>query len=554
MTVEGGHEIGPAALHPDEKSGSVAIHIQHRAHHSARHRRWGRGVKRFRNDKLPLYPTIGIYRAQPENRLGRKRREEALYTTAVSPIGYGSCAEEEALMLPSPLKPIAGKTPARSGRKEFSSALATCQIVTPEPLIGFLWERVLERRENPGQVIDLGAGDGRFAWQGRYSRYVGVEIDEKRIAKADLPPQAHIREACVLDLVEAYEVAVGNPPFVRNQELSPDWRRRATTLIEKEMGVRVHGLANLYIYFMWLALMRTKPDGLVVLIVPFDWILRPSSRHLRRYVQKKGWAISVFQLNDDTAVFDGVKTTATVTVIDKAETNGILSFFDVDKQLRIHASPPPGGPDGFFEYTGRDKGLFARRGYSLGSQEVFVLTETERRNEGIGEEDVLPCVTSLRHVPGEVEVLNKRAFKKRFIDGGRRCWLLSTSRKGLSSATKQWLERAPESVKTNSTCSKRPVWWKYADPPSPRILYSAGFVRERPKILRNDVGARALGSVHGIFATTRIPSVNDLVHHLRRLHFEGRVFPHSGGLRKIEVGQMNGILQAYISKVSDGSR
>ncbi len=52
-------------------------------------------------------------------------------------------------MLPSPLKPIAGKMPARPGRNESSSALATCQVETPEPLIGFLWERVLERRENP---------------------------------------------------------------------------------------------------------------------------------------------------------------------------------------------------------------------------------------------------------------------------------------------------------------------------------------------------------------------------------------------------------------------
>lgn len=454
-----------------------------------------------------------------------------------------------------PAKTLAGPVHARPGTRlrapPFVNPLLNCQIQTPPQVVKLVWTHLHRRRPSVASVIDLGAGDGRFAFQGRYESYVGCEIDPSQEPAPDLPGNARIIHKCVLDVDGTYEAAVGNPPFIRNQDIKSDWRERAAKLIRDGTGADVHGLANLYVYFMWLATLKTEPDGIAVLVVPYEWVSRPTAQALREYLAVQGWHVEVHRIPDGLHVFDEVKTTASITIIDKGASrrNGSFAFYEVrsDLKSRPKKGPTPAGRRPLAYVPGRGD-VYPSRGFSPGSQAVFCLTDDERREAGLRLSQVLPAVTSLRHVPTNVRVLDADAFEAYYVDAEKKCWLLRTGHDRISRAAKTWLKKAPGAVKTNSTCAKRDPWYRYADPPAPRVLYAAGFTRRRPKIVVNGCGARNVGSVHGLFGPVSLPRENELLRHLRELDFASRIVPHSGGFRKIEVAQMNGVVTAFYSR------
>lgn len=445
------------------------------------------------------------------------------------------------------VKEISGSIVSRPGTKKDIPNPAMCQVDTPLLLVRKFWELLHKHRAQISTVIDLGAGDGRFASHGRFDFYVGYEIDPRRLPKQSPHKNARIVNTCVLDAIGQYDAAVGNPPYIRNQDLNPDWVHRAQEIIFRETGEKINGLSNLYLYFMWLAVIRTKTNGIIGFIVPFEWVYRPSAKSLRRFAQQKGWSISIYRLPESRKFFSSVQTTSSITIIDKAAGSYSLNIYSIDENLfNSHRKLFNEISSKVFEFLPHRGTVYAMRGLSPGSQNVFTLTEAERKNASIGFPAVVPCVTSLRNLPSHVIVLTKKAFKDYFIDANRKCWLIRTDLQKLPSSVQKWLSNAPESIKNNSTCQRRTPWYYFRTPPVPKILCAAGFKKApRPKIVLNEVGARNVGSIHGIFGPSLFPHPLALLRHLRSLDFTQGTFPLAYGLRKIEVNQMNGILYGF---------
>ena len=148
-------------------------------------------------------------------------------------------------------------------RESVCSYLGRCSVDTPAKLVAATWERVdLFRPEGVGKVVDLGAGDGRFALHGRYRSYVGYEIDEGRSAGASLPEKARLLTRCAFaDGESDADVCIGNPPFVRNQQMPERWLREVREVVRRRTGVVPSGLANAWQYFFLNALARLRAMG-----------------------------------------------------------------------------------------------------------------------------------------------------------------------------------------------------------------------------------------------------------------------------------------------------
>ena len=97
-------------------------------------------------------------------------------------------------------------------------------------------------------------------------------------------------------------------------------------LCRQRTGVHVSGLANAWQYFFLNALASLKADGLAALIVPFEWVSRPSAKTLRAYIREQQWNVYVYRLRDPG--FARVLTTASITVVDKAARDGKWEFHD----------------------------------------------------------------------------------------------------------------------------------------------------------------------------------------------------------------------------------
>jgi len=273
-------------------------------------------------------------------------------------------------------------------------------------------------------------------------------------------------------------------------------------------------------------------------------VSRPSSEPLRQYILENDWSVSVYRLDD--AVFDGVQTTVSLTVIDKREqTRGSWRYFiDFEGSLN-ERSTPTGSDTGVLAYTSaRSRSLgqpFAKRGLSPGTQKALVLTEGERARHGLRKgTDVVPCVTSLKGLSTETTALSISVFKKRFVQAGRRCWLPRTDRPP-SKRLIAYLNSVPAEIYQTKTCLARDEWWRFTMPLVPAALIASSFKKEAPKCVDNLIQARAVGSVCGIYETDE----HDLVA-LRSLlsdpDLPERIVPHANEMRKLEIGQINTLL------------
>ena len=430
--------------------------------------------------------------------------------------------------------------------------LSESQVTTPEPVVSLFWRLTKQYRDRFASVLDLGAGDCRFAKGGSFDRYVGVEIDRMRVASANPPANGKIIHSCVFRHHAAdYDACIGNPPYARHHDIQKAWKERTVARLEGELDVPLNKHCNLYIYFFCLALLKSSEDGLVALVIPYEWVSRPSAKALREYIQKHKWNVAVYRFQ--MPIFEGVMTTASVSIVDKARAEGRWNYYDITPAYDVvkrHGITD--SRQGVLDYEKRGK-IWGLRGLSPGSQKIFTLTEGERIRTGLSKRDVVPCVTTLRAVPRDVRTLSQAAFQKHFVQTGEKCWLIRSYEDKRSDTLHSYLESVPAKVRQTYTCQNQTPWFKYLPHPVPQILFSSGFTEFGPKVLVNSVGARAVGSVWGIHADGKLP-VRRLQGHLLKINFGKQVVAHAKTLKKVEVKQLNAVLNAFVEQVQKNGR
>jgi hypothetical protein len=286
-------------------------------------------------------------------------------------------------------------------------------------------------------------------------------------------------------------------------------------------------------------------DGLVALVIPYEWVSRPSVRKLREYIEVNQWDVSVYRLLDET--FDGVMTTASITIVDKRNSSGQWSYFEERKDGTFEALASAGNSaKGVVAYRKRselkNRSMYAKRGLSPGTQRALVLTESTRlKYQLVENRDVVPCVTSLRPIDDSCNAITPKIFEESFRDSGVRCWLVNTAEPP-SKLLEEYLAAVPDADRETATCTQREEWWRFAMPAVPSIIAATGFTGDRPKIAANKCGARAVGSVAGIYGVSE-DDESEFIRGFCALRLDGRIVSHSNGLRKVEINQMNALIE-----------
>lgn len=71
---------------------------------------------------------------------------------------------------------------------------------------------------------------------------------------------------------ELADLLVCNPPYVRHHHIQPATKSRLAGAVEKDLGIRVSGLAGLYVYYMLLSHKWLNADGLSVWLIPSEFM------------------------------------------------------------------------------------------------------------------------------------------------------------------------------------------------------------------------------------------------------------------------------------------
>ena len=95
-----------------------------------------------------------------------------------------------------------------------------------------------------------------------------------------------------------FDVVVGNPPYVRQELLTP-YKPWMETNYQS-----FHGMADLYVYFYELGVQVLKPGGLMSYIVTNKWMKASYGEPLRRFFSEKSWIKSVVDFGHAKQIFE----------------------------------------------------------------------------------------------------------------------------------------------------------------------------------------------------------------------------------------------------------
>ncbi|MDY0166183.1 MAG: N-6 DNA methylase [Thermoguttaceae bacterium] len=95
-----------------------------------------------------------------------------------------------------------------------------------------------------------------------------------------------------------FDVVVANPPYVRQELLSP-----IKPYLEGAYRA-YHGMADLYVYFYELGLRLLKPGGLLSYVVTNKWMKAGYAEPLRRFFQDAAWIESVVDFGHAKQIFE----------------------------------------------------------------------------------------------------------------------------------------------------------------------------------------------------------------------------------------------------------
>lgn len=164
------------------------------------------------------------------------------------------------------------------------------QVFTPPQVVDFM----LGLCQNTGRILEPSAGDGAFvsALASKQADFVGIEIDAQ-VA----PPEASVMDFFDYPLSEQFDSIVGNPPYVRFQDIPPETRKKLNSpLFDKR--------SNLFLFFIEKCIRHLKPGGELVFIVPRELSKLTAAKKLNAWLATQG-SITHFYETGDYRVFTG---------------------------------------------------------------------------------------------------------------------------------------------------------------------------------------------------------------------------------------------------------
>jgi hypothetical protein len=409
------------------------------------------------------------------------------------------------------------------------------QFFTPfwagEVMAGWVFEQPMQL------VLDPGCGSGgllipaaRHAKR-RGAALLGLDLDPLAVSMLDANvlvrgmTGVEARQANFLldELSEAPTGILCNPPYSRHHVIPPHEKIKIHDGFEERLGVRFNGLAALHVLFLVRALELAAADARIAFITPSDWLDVGYGKKVKEFVLGRAQVEAIVLVEESHLFFDGVLTTAAITLIRKTAPTG-----EPTKVIRISGDPTKTKPRHIVDLlagrldpneivtepvrldatpkwsrprprrrSGIRLGSVARvrRGIATGSNSFFVLSEERRRKLGIPTDQLKRCITSPRIFTGTD--LTEEALDAMPDDVPR--WLVDcadTEEPTRDTPLGRYLKRGQGRklrIQKGYLAAKRNPWHRHEQRGESPILFTY-FNRDAPRFVRNRCGAVPLNN------------------------------------------------------------
>lgn len=226
------------------------------------------------------------------------------------------------------------------------------QVFTPPVVV----DAMLALRRNQGRVLEPSAGNGAFS--SRLSHCVAIEPDASHA-----PFSAIVADFFEYPLEERFETVIGNPPYVRYQDIRP----RTRDLL---YSTRFDGRSNLYLFFIEKAIEHLAEGGELIFITPRDFLKATSAMKLNRWLYEQGTITDAIDLGD-ARIFSDAVPNCLIWRFEKGNFSRRTRYAElgIADDLAKALANPDWGDRNFLEVSGYL--LFTRQDYPLHVRDLF---------------------------------------------------------------------------------------------------------------------------------------------------------------------------------------
>lgn len=421
--------------------------------------------------------------------------------------------------------------------------------------------------ESPDRVVDAGCGSGRFAaetWrQIPAAAILAIDIDPvcTLLTRGHLAAMGTQRARVLhgdfvrsdLEPAGGRTAFVGNPPYVRHHQLTPEQKRHAQRMAEA-LGIRLSQLAGLHAHFYVATARHARPGDVGCYVVSAEWLDVNYGDVIRRILTER-LPLEGIEIIDPRALpFPDVMTTACVTYFRAGEFTPQVSVYTSVKPTPARTVPADAlrqasrwgsllrngpGPSG---HPRARLGDFFRvsRGVVTGANAYFVMSQETARSRGL-DAYTRPVLTAAEEVLSSEGVVEFDASRDVLLDPPPGIDLAAPEHSSLRAYVQEGERRG---ICDRYVCRHRRPWWRigHGEPPPIVATYMA---RQPPRFALNPDRLALVNVLHGLYP--RIPpSEGDLgrvVGYLNahRQEFVGLGRTYQGGLEKFEPGEMESL-------------
>ena len=176
------------------------------------------------------------------------------------------------------------------------------QIFTPESIVEFMINlSTLEDSDKDAPILEPAAGTGRFvkALEKRgYSNIVGFEIDED--LSRECKTEFRYEDFLFADVPERFRLAIGNPPYIRRQNMDEELKRIMDRFVKEKKIVNT--LSDFSYPFFIRSIELLEDGGELMFITPSYWLTTLHGTKMRQFMQENGHIRLIVRFNE-TQVF-----------------------------------------------------------------------------------------------------------------------------------------------------------------------------------------------------------------------------------------------------------
>ncbi len=214
---------------------------------------------------------------------------------------------------------------------------------------------------------------------------------------------------------------LANPPYVRHHHLDREDKERLQRLAFKMTGVRVNGLAGLYVYFVLLTTAWMEDDGIAAWLVPSEFMDVNYGAALKGFLTDRVTLIRAHRFDPEDVQFGDALVSSVVLVFRKTPPAGnhaveftfggtlaephasdliSLERLRGSRKWSVYPSHAKNDRETVSDANGPTLGRFFRiqRGLATGCNKFFILDRGDAQQRGLPGEFLRPILPSPRHL------------------------------------------------------------------------------------------------------------------------------------------------------------